>query len=41
MVKRKSFTWLLPVMFWSVISVAFIGPGTVTTAASAGSGYGT
>lgn len=26
--------------FWSVIAAAFIGPGTVTTAASAGSNYG-
>jgi len=41
MVKRKLFSWLLPVLFWSVISAAFIGPGTVTTAASAGSGFGT
>ena len=31
---------LLDVLFWSVISAAFIGPGTVTTAASAGAGYG-
>ncbi len=31
---------LLSVLFWSVISAAFIGPGTVTTAAAAGSGYG-
>jgi len=28
------------VLFWSVISAAFIGPGTVTTAASAGAGFG-
>ncbi len=28
------------VWFWSVISAAFIGPGTVTTAASAGSAHG-
>jgi len=28
------------ILFWSVISAAFIGPGTVTTAASAGAGYG-
>lgn len=27
------------VLFWSVISAAFIGPGTVTTAAAAGAGY--
>jgi Mn2+/Fe2+ NRAMP family transporter len=29
----------LQVLFWSVIAAAFIGPGTVTTAASAGAGY--
>lgn len=34
---RKRF---LHILFWSVLSAAFIGPGTVTTAASAGSGYG-
>jgi len=28
------------VLFWSVISAAFIGPGTVTTAAAAGAAYG-
>ena len=28
------------VLFWSIISAAFIGPGTVTTAASAGALYG-
>jgi manganese transport protein len=28
------------VLFWSVISAAFIGPGTVTTAASAGAQHG-
>jgi Mn2+/Fe2+ NRAMP family transporter len=28
------------VLFWSVIAAAFIGPGTVTTAASAGARYG-
>jgi Mn2+/Fe2+ NRAMP family transporter len=28
------------VLFWSVIAAAFIGPGTVTTAASAGAGHG-
>ncbi|MFQ5651148.1 MAG: Nramp family divalent metal transporter [bacterium] len=28
------------ILFWSVISAAFIGPGTVTTAASAGSKFG-
>lgn len=28
------------ILFWSVISAAFIGPGTVTTAASSGAGFG-
>lgn len=28
------------ILFWSVISAAFIGPGTVATAASAGAGFG-
>ncbi|MDY7094922.1 MAG: divalent metal cation transporter [Acidobacteriota bacterium] len=31
---------LLNILFWSVIAAAFIGPGTVTTAASAGHGFG-
>ncbi len=31
---------LLSVVFWSVLAAAFIGPGTVTTAASAGAGFG-
>lgn len=31
---------LLSILFWSVISAAFIGPGTVTTAASAGASAG-
>jgi len=30
----------LSVLLWSVIAAAFIGPGTVTTAASAGAGHG-
>ncbi|MFQ5629215.1 MAG: NRAMP family divalent metal transporter [bacterium] len=30
---------LINILFWSVISAAFIGPGTVTTAASAGAQY--
>ncbi len=30
---------LANILFWSVISAAFIGPGTVTTAASAGAAY--
>jgi len=29
------------ILFWSVISAAFIGPGTVTTCAKAGASYGT
>lgn len=36
-------TWILRLratFFWSVIAAAFIGPGTVTTAASAGSNFG-
>lgn len=31
---------LTNILFWSVISAAFIGPGTVTTAASSGASYG-
>ncbi|MFB6249728.1 MAG: Nramp family divalent metal transporter [Salinibacter sp.] len=31
---------LLNVLFWSILSAAFIGPGTVTTAASAGAEFG-
>ncbi len=31
---------LLSVVFWSVIAAAFIGPGTVTTCASAGAAHG-
>ncbi|MFQ5602325.1 MAG: Nramp family divalent metal transporter [bacterium] len=31
---------LLSVLFWSIIAAAFIGPGTVTTAASAGAQFG-
>lgn len=31
---------ILALLFWSVIAAAFIGPGTVTTAASAGTRYG-
>jgi manganese transport protein len=34
---RKGLSSLL---FWSVISAAFIGPGTVTTSAKAGAGFG-
>jgi len=32
---------LLSVLFWSILAAAFIGPGTVTTAASAGAAHGT
>lgn len=31
---------ILSVLFWSVIAAAFIGPGTVTTAAKSGAQYG-
>jgi Mn2+/Fe2+ NRAMP family transporter len=31
---------LASVLLWSVLAAAFIGPGTVTTAASAGAGFG-
>ena len=31
---------LLNILFWSVLSAAFIGPGTITTAASAGTEFG-
>lgn len=31
---------ILNILFWSVLSAAFIGPGTITTAASAGANYG-
>ena len=29
----------LNILFWSILSAAFIGPGTVTTAASAGAEF--
>lgn len=32
---------ILNILFWSVVSAAFIGPGTITTAAKAGAGFGT
>ena len=32
---------LLNILFWSIISAAFIGPGTVTTASKAGASFGT
>lgn len=31
---------LLPILLWSVLAAAFIGPGTVTTCASSGASYG-
>lgn len=31
---------ILHILFWSVLSAAFIGPGTITTAASAGTDFG-
>jgi manganese transport protein len=31
---------MVNVLFWAVITAAFIGPGTITTAAKAGAGYG-
>jgi manganese transport protein len=31
---------LLQILFWSIISAAFIGPGTVTTAAASGARFG-
>ncbi len=32
---------ILNVLFWSVVSAAFIGPGTITTAAKSGASFGT
>ena len=31
---------ILNILFWSVVSAAFIGPGTITTAAKSGAGFG-
>ncbi|MEZ4772510.1 MAG: Nramp family divalent metal transporter [Bacteroidia bacterium] len=39
--KPQSRKPLSGILFWSVISAAFIGPGTVTTAAKAGAEFGT
>ena len=36
--KKRNPLW--NILFWSVISAAFVGPGTVTTAAKAGASYG-
>ena len=38
--RSGSFTRLKSVLFWSIISAAFIGPGTVTTASKAGASFG-
>jgi manganese transport protein len=38
-VKSTFLSKLSNILFWSVISAAFIGPGTVTTAASAGAAF--
>ena len=32
---------ILNILFWSVVSSAFIGPGTITTAAKSGASFGT
>ena len=32
---------ILHILFWSVVSAAFIGPGTITTAAKSGAAFGT
>lgn len=32
---------LLSILFWSILAAAFVGPGTVTTAAKSGAGFGT
>ncbi|WP_372650974.1 divalent metal cation transporter, partial [Draconibacterium sp.] len=32
---------ILNILFWSVVSAAFIGPGTITTAAKSGAALGT
>lgn len=32
---------ILNILFWSVVSAAFIGPGTITTAAKSGTAFGT
>lgn len=32
---------ILNILFWSVVSAAFIGPGTITTAAKSGAAFGT
>ena len=39
--RRRVVRRLSSVLLWSVIAAAFIGPGTVTTAAAAGAEYGT
>jgi Mn2+/Fe2+ NRAMP family transporter len=39
MIGKSSPLRVSQVIFWSVISAAFIGPGTITTALNAGSSY--
>ena len=36
---NKVWSRILNILFWSIISAAFIGPGTVTTATKAGSDF--
>ncbi len=38
--KNSSQSKLASILFWSIVSAAFIGPGTVTTASKAGASYG-
>ncbi len=38
--KAKPISKVKSVLFWSIISAAFIGPGTVTTASNAGASFG-
>ncbi|MEZ4850004.1 MAG: hypothetical protein R3B93_15585 [Bacteroidia bacterium] len=39
--KKTGLSTVTSILFWSVISAAFIGPGTVTTASKAGATYHT
>jgi Mn2+/Fe2+ NRAMP family transporter len=39
MIKKRNPFRISQIIFWSVISAAFIGPGTITTALKAGSNY--
>ena len=40
MENEKPYSRWSSIFFWFIISAAFIGPGTVTTASSAGANYG-